>query len=366
MLKISRLLILISIIFFLISPCSYASDLDDVFRGSKSNFASWLTSYFNIGSYGKSYALLIGISNYNEFSNLGTHKDAIDMKDFLINEAGFDYVRVITGKKANLERISYLMVDEFPKKIGKNDRFLFYWSGHGVTRNVNGRDVGFLPVSTSSKNTYSSMLNMKELSEWDKGIKAKQTLYLLDACFSGLAGYQSKSDSQRNLTIRQIAKPSRQILTAGLKNEETLVINGKSIFTEAVIEGLRGGADTETNGFVKDGIVSLRELELFVKQEVAKKSAQYGLKIQTPLLTRLNNQEGDFFFISKSSLNVESLQSIEKIEKEGIVKKSSNNTVVDRSSLNSLSATSLFDIPKVIEKTFKREGVKTLNYSSAE
>ncbi|MEZ5933594.1 MAG: caspase family protein [Alphaproteobacteria bacterium] len=67
------------------------------------------------------------------YQPLPTADDALRMQDFLLDEAGFDYVHVLTNEKATAERIRELMDDIFPDLITENDRF-FHWSGHGDTR----------------------------------------------------------------------------------------------------------------------------------------------------------------------------------------------------------------------------------------
>ena len=282
-----------------------ADDIDQVF--TKSTSLSWgqrLEQFFGIADFNKSHAVVIGVNQFEAFDNLATTNDPVRMKDYLLNEAGFDSVRLITGKQVNLNKIRSIMQDEMPRLLGANDRFLFYWSGHGATeQGRNGKQFGYLPVSNSRKDAFSTMLSMNDLASWDDRLRAKQTLYLLDACFSGLASYQVKNDGRKQ-TLEQIARPSRQILTAGLASEETLVIDrlGGSVFTTALLDGLRGEADTSAGRFAKDGIISGRELELYVKKRVASESAKSGWrKSITPLLSQLDHREGDFFFFTEQT-----------------------------------------------------------------
>lgn len=275
-------------------------DIEGLKVYQKTSGASWgeqLQSLWKQPNYNKSYALIIGISDFEHFDSL-PESDPVRMRDFLLNEAGFDEVYVLTDRNVTLTKLRQLMEDELPAKLKSNDRFLFYWSGHGTTRKDSDKPKGYLPFSVSRPDQYSSMLSMQALAQWDDLLPAKQTLYLLDACFSGAAGFIPKSD-MRNLTLEQIARPSRQMLVAGLANEETIALAGGSLFTTAVIEGLRGEADAITGKFPKDGIISVGELEQYVKKRVAFERAKAGWKKSiTPFLTRLSHQEGDFFFFS--------------------------------------------------------------------
>ncbi len=260
---------------------------------------SWgqlLADYIGYRGYSKSYALVVGISNYTGgYTYLPTENDALKMRDFLINEAGFDYVHVLTDGRATISRIRELMIDVFPDRLDANDRFLFYWSGHGVTRGTSG----FLPVLDTPENRYSRMISMDNIQQWNRYLKAKQSLFLLDACFGGLAGIVPKNPTTA-LTLNQLAQPSHHLLTAGTDKEE--VIAGDrwqgSLFTAAVIDGLRGGADTESQ-FKRDGVVSLRELMVYIQKRVAVEKQQVGWKRSlTPQLRDLRSSDGEFFFIT--------------------------------------------------------------------
>ena len=329
--SINRFTVGFSLLVLLIPYQSLAKGIDHIYTNhSGLTWGQTFKRIFNLSDYNKSYALVIGISRYTNFKDLATQNDAIKMKNFLLNEAGFDAVHLITEDKVSLNRIRTIMMDDLPRTLGEKDRFLFYWSGHGITDNINGQSFGYLPVSISGTRQFSSMINMRNLSSWDSRLKVKQSLYLLDACFSGLASHQVKS-SQRNLTIKQISRPSRQILTAGLDNEEAIVIEGMgSLFTTAVIEGARGKADTASDGFIKDGIVSARELELYVKNRVARERQKNNWrKSITPLLTRFKHQPGDFFFYSKTALTSQPsirVDSTSRVEgKSGSTKAQSGN-----------------------------------------
>lgn len=249
----------------------------------------------------KSYAFVVGISNYTHYSQLPTENDALRMRDFLVNEAGFDYVHLLTDDKATWGRIHELMVDDFRNRINENDRFLFYWSGHGAQIKVGTGYEGYLPLAGSPKGKLSTMVSMSDLQRWDRLIRARQALFLLDACFSGLAGRASKAPA-RELTISQLSGPAHHLMTAGTGEEEAIAGDrwGGSLFTAAILEGLGGAADTETV-FERDGVVSLNELIAYVKTRIAieKSNAGWSRSI-TPQLRDIGStpNQGEFFFLT--------------------------------------------------------------------
>jgi len=272
-----------------------------------------------VSGFSKSYALVVGISQYDDHNDLPTAKDPIKVRDFLI-ASGFDEVHVLTEEKVTLERLNILMLDEFPGKIDKNDRFLLYWSGHGVERdNTFGGQTGFLPLANSSKGSFANVASMDDISRWDGFLKARHVLYIIDACFSGLAGNVTKS-SQSELAIEQMLKPARYLLTAGAAEEEVIASDkwGGSLFTSALLSGLSGAADATTKGFPSDGVVSLYELIAHIKKRVANdRDLTRWPKPITPQLRDLRTSDGEFFFLTsgyKSTVPIpETAEAIEPI-----------------------------------------------------
>ncbi len=280
--------------------------------GRQKSWGQLLTEFVGLHGSGKSYALVVGISRYDDYQSLPTANDPLRMRDFLINEAGFDYVHVLTDEKATKSRIEELMVDVLPDMIHANDRFLFYWSGHGVQRpNAIGGHVGYLPLANSPVDRYSTMISMGDVQRWDALLEAKQALFLLDACFSGLAGTVSQS-GHRELELGQLDQPAHHIVSAGTGEEETIAGSrwGGSIFTDAILQGIRGEADAET-AYPRDGVVSLSELIGYVKTRVANEAPAAGwTRGITPQLQDLRANTGEFFFLTNE-------RKIAKLESEG-------------------------------------------------
>lgn len=280
-----------------------AEDIDQVYS-KPSEAMSWgqiAGEFLGYRGFTRSYALIVGIDRYSGgYTPLPTGDDALRMRDFLVHEAGFDHVHVLTNGKATYQRIRDLMVDFFPNELGRNDRFLFYWSGHGDQRpNALGGSVGYLPLADSPPDRYSTMISMGDIQRWDALLPAQQALFLLDACFSGLAGSASQSVN-RDLKIEELARPAHHLLTAGTAGEQTIAGDrwGGSIFTDSVIRAIRGDADSESS-FPRDGVVSLNELVEFVTTRVAieRRAAGWSKSI-TPTLRDLRGEPGQFFFVT--------------------------------------------------------------------
>ena len=270
---------------------------------------------------GKSIAVVIGISNYigegaGGYAALPTAKhDAEKMVRFLLDDAGFDTVYVLTDDYATKQKIDRLMTDVIPTEVGPRDRFLFYWSGHGDQRVMGGRPAGFLPLATSkSRGEFFNMVSMQDIARWDGFLDAQQALFVLDSCLSGLAGVEKKST--RDELFAQFAKPAHHLLTAGTDNE--IAIAGErwtgSLFTDSFILGARGQARRPSSN-----LVSLFSLIDFIRERVVvEKQAVNWSKTLTPQLRDLRGSDGTFFFTPQiAGLTSNALRTGQPVEKKG-------------------------------------------------
>ena len=65
----------------------------------------------------------------------------------------------------------------------------------------------------------------------------------------------------------------------------------------ALIDGLRGKADTFNDTYERDRIISINELELYIKKRIISEKEKVGWnKSITPQLRELSANEGEFFF----------------------------------------------------------------------
>ena len=157
-------------------------------------------------------ALIIGISQYTEVSNLKfADADALEFSQLLTNFSGFDkgQVRLLLNQQATKKRIT----DEIDRVIeeSKNkpfDNFIFMFAGHGVeskikrvgaSKKVEEVDTNiFLAPSDASLNennfyqsgssnlvTNETFINKEWLAKKIASIQAKNVSILLDSCYSG-------------------------------------------------------------------------------------------------------------------------------------------------------------------------------------
>lgn len=243
----------------------------------------------------KSYALVIGIGDYDAVTKLDAPaKDALRVRKFLKDEAGFDYIVTLTDAAATQARIVKLMETIFPPLLHENDRFLFYFSGHGRTRPLPSGPRGYLLLKWSRENNFDEMIGMPDIKKWAENVgTARHVLFVLDACSSGLAAVESKTVESRAQEIRSLDQPSSHLLTAGVDDERSYAEKGASFFTEAFLASASGKFNPP-----QDSIVSLSDMMSGIRRWLALNLAP-GLKM-TPHLTyfpRPDGNPGEFFFL---------------------------------------------------------------------
>jgi len=245
--------------------------------------------------YSKSHAVVIGINRYEKWPVLEfAVNDAKEVQKALV-ATGFDDVTIILDKEATHRRILTELFDTLPRKVGRNDRVLFYFAGHGQTEELTGggRKGFIIPVDAEVANYSATAISMEQIKSLSGRIAAKHTLYVMDSCYSGLGFNRSAgidpaaSDYLRKLVSMRVV----QIITAGGKGEQVQERQGHGIFTTFFLRGIGGAAD-----FDGDRVVTGSELGTYLRPTVSNESRQ----AQTPMFGRLEG-EGEFlFFIGDS------------------------------------------------------------------
>ena len=220
------------------------------------------------------------------------------MTEYLLVDAGFAEVAVLRDSDATVDATRHFMVDYFPNRLrGGSGRFVFYFSGHGETRwRGEVREEGYLRLADNRPGRYRDAIAMSRIHDWARNVSAaRHTLFVIDACVSGLAGVERKRGLSPAVTVRQLMRhPGHHLLTAGGADEDAW--SGPrwdgSLFTAALLHGLRTGAADLTG----DNLVTVSELHTYTAGVVAKASGG----AQTPQVRRLVTFRdlGELFFLS--------------------------------------------------------------------
>jgi hypothetical protein len=249
----------------------------------------------------RSWAVVIGINDYSKAKNGFKYlpyavNDAKAVKNYLIKSLGFSEEKIFTlyNGDASKRAIEQLLGETLPKNVDEKDRVVVYFSGHGEQEvGKRGKKFGYLiPIDGKKESLYSSCISMNQLGFFSERIPAKQVLFILYSCFSGIAGVVHKKGEIPKETRKQIESfiksEGRQIMTAGGADDTAEMSkkwNNHSVYTFYLLKGLRGAAD-----YNSDEVISIRELQVYLDSTVPKEAKQ------TPQLFNLNNSEGQFVF----------------------------------------------------------------------
>ena len=177
----------------------------------------------------------------------------------------------------------------------KDNRLLFYYAGHGNTREaINGDDLGSLvmidaPSSASDEvGLEVASIDMSLLITQAKKIQSRHALFMFDSCFSGtILDVRAELQLPEGI-LDSVKHPVRQFITAGRAGE---TVPDRSYFKQAFLDLIQGCVHEP----YPDGYITGEELGYYLKNKVPeyneKQHPQYG-KIRDPSLDK-----GDFVFV---------------------------------------------------------------------
>ncbi len=248
---------------------------------------------------GRSFALVCGISDYPKMnsSNKELKPAAEDVKmivSYLKNIEQFDEIVVLEDSHVTHENLEYFIRDYFAKRIKRfpKSRFLFTYSGHGMTQNAQGF---LLKSSARNLNDKENSINLSVLKLYINDVitSAHHTLVLLNSCYSG--SFLKRSFGENILIPKN---PGAHAITAGGSAELSWhypELGKGSVFFEKTIAGLEGVADNNLNG-----IITSFELASYLRNEIQSSTDQD----QNPHFGDIssNGSSGEFFFFNKNLL----------------------------------------------------------------
>lgn len=254
--------------------------------------------------YTNSRALIIGINQYKNASPLSyAVSDAEEVRDVLVKKLAFLHTNItyLVNSEATKENILRAFMSFTDADIDLDERILIFFAGHGHTRTGIRGEVGYLVPYDANMADFSTFIRWDELTRNAELIRAKHMLFIMDACYGGLALTRSLHPGSTRFLKDMLLRYSRQVLTAGKADEVVADAGGPlpnhSVFSGHLIEGLQGKAYTE------DGILTASGLMSYVYGKVAndKNSNQtphYGyfdgdgdFILQAPKLTELEESD---------------------------------------------------------------------------
>jgi len=241
--------------------------------------------------YTHSWAVVIGIDNY-EHGNRLEHacNDADAVAEMLVGKLGFLQENVTllkdgSASKRGIEQAYHAMIE---RAKGADDRAVVFFAGHGFTREGNHGAIGFLVPVDGVVGDLSTLVRWDSLTRDAELMPAKHVLFIMDACYSGLALQRAVTPGSLRYVADLLQRPCRQVIAAG-KKDQTVADGGgvggrNSLFTGYLLQGIGGAAADEL------GILTANRLMEYVARNVG----QDDRSGQTP---HYGNFEGDGDFV---------------------------------------------------------------------
>ncbi len=224
------------------------------------------------------YALVVGTGKFKDASVPPLDWAAQDARDFaaaLKTQKGRLYrnveVKLLTEEDADnasiIDGLTWL-----GRQVGQGDVGVVFLSGHGVT-DPRG-NYSYVPYNARIEDVAGVRLPTRASSVPDSEIRAAlrdlagNALFFFDTCHAGgAAGASFKGIPDTNKFINEISQSANAIVLASstsgeLSQERSDWRHGA--FTKALLEGLAGAADI----MPKDGVITIDELALYVKERV--------------------------------------------------------------------------------------------------
>ncbi len=246
---------------------------------------------------GRSFAMIVGVAKYPHLSDANhllepANRDVGILFDYLKNQQLFDEIVVLRDDDVTFGNLQYFLETYFPKQLrdSPHSRFIFAYSGHGMTERKHGFLLTGAARSLSDKQNSIDMDILRVFIE--QTVEAGyQSLILINACHSGaFAGHQAEGPWDYMLK-----RPgAHAILSAGPQDASWGENDKGSYFYQKFIQGLNGDADSRG-----DGIITVADLGAYLQREVS--LATSGRQVPTlPQDISPGVSDGGVFFFNRA------------------------------------------------------------------
>jgi len=232
------------------------------------------------------YLLLIAVDNYRHWPKLKSAvSDARAFARVLLERYEFDSLHMYSLFNEEVTKGNiYNTIARLSKIIGRKDRLVIYYAGHGDTTQAI-RDYYWVPYDGKLDAQYDYISN-SDLRTWIRSINPLHTVLFSDACFAGLI--TSRASGEENIS-RTESMPSRFVLASGMHDEQVMdqfMGTNNSPFAYYLIKCLEGNEEPS---------VSVYRVAMFVQERV---SNQTGGQ-QNPEFSNMPDfpdSKGQFYF----------------------------------------------------------------------
>ena len=218
---------------------------------------------------GKLWAVVIGVSSYKNLPADAQlkfpHRDAEEFAAFLRSPQGGGFpssqIKVLLNQDATLAAVRTALCTWLARSAEPEDSVYIFFAGHGVVEG--DRDGYLLAHDSDPQNLYATALSVDELNKViSERLRTRLVVLITDACHAGRLGFASRGVEEKILVNRfldEVGKTGEGVfrLLASrpdeLSYEDKRWGGGHGVFTNFLLEGLRGRADRDGDGVVRAG-----------------------------------------------------------------------------------------------------------------
>ncbi len=249
-------------------------------------------------NFGKYYALVIGVQNYDNVESLDTPVNDINaVADVLSQNYGFTVEKVV-----NADNVSIMeAINNLNQQLTENDNLLIFYAGHGVRLATDNIESGYwLPTNADAPPRDTNWVSNEFITRHLSRINAKRVLVVADSCYAGLLSSSpdilmvGNQQNSAEFLKYKANKRSRLLLSSG-GDKPVLDSNGEkhSIFATAFVDTLKNNKEIMTGP----------QLFKAVHDRVVKEStaAKFKQEPQYKAIKGAGHEVGEFFFVPKKS-----------------------------------------------------------------
>ncbi|HWX40466.1 MAG TPA: caspase family protein [Blastocatellia bacterium] len=218
------------------------------------------------GGSGRQWAVVIGVSEYRNLAPESqlryADRDAEDIAAFIRSPEGGGFpsnqIKVLVNQDASLFAMRTALGTWLPRSSEPDDIVYVFFAGHGA---MEGDDGYLLAYDSDPQNLYATALPIAELDSIIAArVRARGVVLIADACHSGKIGWTRRGLAERlliNRYLEEVGKAGAGVfrLLASRADERSYEDirwgGGHGVFTHCLLEGLKGKADLDGDGFVR-------------------------------------------------------------------------------------------------------------------
>jgi len=248
---------------------------------------------------GHAYVVLVGIADYAD-KQIKPRSHAVEdvqaLYDLFTNKnylgADKDNVRLLLGgaedQKRNAQpatKANILQALKWMNQAKADDLVIFTFIGQGGTLGEKGDRLCYFPSDSTVKDRNKNALAAAEISQELDKLKSHRFCAFLDVDFKGFTPGQGQAAEPRldEAFFREFLGDDGsedhlpvqgRVMVLGNGLSQSLDLKDHGLFTQVLLEGLKGKADKE--GYEADGVVTVDELTTYLSKELPELARKFG------------------------------------------------------------------------------------------